>query len=219
MAPSLGIRYFCCCILKKQFPTCNDSFTGIALGSNHQKLPKIYTMQHTNGSALHHHQVLLNGKVSHRNLADIAAATWQERLQDAYIKKVAPVCCCQAVNSVPMCIARRDKVYVLRRNPKTGHLHHPACDSHGGISPTAAAQYNATAIQERPDGLTDHLLSVPMSTIESFDIGALDADAAPPSPSQDSPQRSTITAATAVAPPVAAAPVPRPHKLILIAGV
>lgn len=129
-----------------------------------------------------------------RTLADTDSAMWQQHLQRSYVSKAAPpLCLCQPQDPVAMYIARLGDTYVLKRRPKTGHLHHSECDSHGGISKAANDLYTEEAIVERADGKVNHSLSVPMSTIEHMGDGALDEAAAPPRPHNPSPKRPSMT--------------------------
>ncbi|MDT8992890.1 DUF1173 family protein [Curvibacter sp. APW13] len=129
-----------------------------------------------------------------RTVADTNPAQWQQILQNAYVSKDAPpLCLCQPQEPVAMYIARLGDTYVLKRRPKTGHLHHSECDSHGGISKAANDLYSEEAIVERADGKVNHSLSVPLSTIEHIGDGSLDEAAAPPRPHNPSPKRPSMT--------------------------
>lgn len=129
-----------------------------------------------------------------RSVADNDNTLWQAALQTAYVSREPPLCMCDPADPIPMYIARLGDTYVLKRRPKTGHLHHTECDSHGGISKAANDLYTQDAITERADGKVNHNLSVPMSTIEHVSVDAtLDEAAAPNRPQQPGPKRPTMT--------------------------
>ena len=52
---------------------------------------------------------------------------WQQRLADAYRRRLRPMCSCVA-DGLPMYIAYYG-MYMLKRMPDTGPQHHPSCDS------------------------------------------------------------------------------------------
>lgn len=118
---------------------------------------------------------------------------YQVLMQKAYLAKTAPNCLCRAPEPIPMYIARMGDTYIVKRCPKTGHLHHPECESHGGISTAAQAIYSDDALAERADGKVTHNLAVPMSTIEQVIGITLDEAAAPPLPDVQRAKRSTMT--------------------------
>ncbi|CAM8641710.1 Protein of unknown function DUF1173 [Comamonadaceae bacterium] len=129
-----------------------------------------------------------------RTVADSDPGLWQQYLQRAYVSKVIPpMCLCQTQEPVAMYIARLGDAYVLKRRPKTGHMHHSECESHGGISRAANDLYTDEAIIERADGKVDHTLSVPLSTIEHMGESSMDEAAAPPRPQTASPKRPAMT--------------------------
>jgi hypothetical protein len=131
---------------------------------------------------------------TNRGLADSGPVEWQALLQKAYLSRVPPECLCSELAPVPMYIARLGDTYVLKRCPKTGHMHHAECESHGGISKAAYELYTQEAINERADGKVSHALSVPMSTIEYVSADAsVDEAAAPHRPQQPGPRRPTMT--------------------------
>lgn len=139
-------------------------------------------------------RVRLGGIEVARSLSDSDPARWQQHLQAAYVSRAAPpVCLCQPQDPVAMYIARLGDTYVLKRRPKTGHLHHSECDSHGGISRAANDLYTEEAIVERADGKINHSLSVPLSTIEHMADTALDEAAAPDRPATAVARRPSMT--------------------------
>ena len=124
--------------------------------------------------------VRIADQVLSRGLAESDASLWQRSLQGAYVAGLVPECLCSPA-PVPMYIARLGDTYMLKRRPKTGHLHHADCESHGGISDAAFRLYTAEAISERPDGKVVHTLSVPLTTVEHVNPEhTLDEVAAPP---------------------------------------
>lgn len=137
-------------------------------------------------------RIELNGAIISRSQADNVPILWQKGLQTAYINKTPPRCMCNPSEPVAMYIARMGDTYILKRRPKTGHLHHAECESHGGISRAANELYTDDAIYERPDGKIVHTLSVPMSTIEHV-MDTLDEIAAPPRPLQNTEKRPVMT--------------------------
>lgn len=129
-----------------------------------------------------------------RSVADTDSGLWQKYLQRAYVNKaVPPLCLCQPQDPVAMYIARLGDTHVLKRCPKTGHLHHSECESHGGISKAAHSLYTDEAILERADGKVNHNLSVPLSTIEHLGETSMDEAAAPPRPLSPSAKRPSMT--------------------------
>ena len=82
--------------------------------------------------------------------------------------------------------------YILKRCPKTGHLHYPESESDGGISTAAQAICSANALAERTDGKVVHNLAFSLSTIEQ--VTGITLAAAPP-PRSDGPRakRKTMT--------------------------
>lgn len=140
-----------------------------------------------------YNRVRLGERVVSRGMADSDSAQWQRLLQTAYVARNPPECLCVAP-AIPMYIARLGDTYVLKRRPKTGHLHHGECESHGGISKAANDLYTQEAIVERPDGKVNHSLSVPLSTIEHMDASvSLDEAAAPPRPERTTTKRPSMT--------------------------
>ncbi len=136
--------------------------------------------------------VRIADQVLSRGLAESDASLWQRSLQGAYVAGLVPECLCSPA-PVPMYIARLGDTYVLKRRPKTGHLHHADCESHGGISDAAFRLYTAEAISERPDGKVAHTLSVPLTTVEHVNPEhTLDEVAAPPRP-DTAARRPTMT--------------------------
>ncbi|MDD5336843.1 MAG: DUF1173 family protein, partial [Rhodoferax sp.] len=135
---------------------------------------------------------MLDQVIARANM-EIHHQAYQALMQKAYLHKSTPNCLCRAPEPIPMYIARMGDTYIVKRCPKTGHLHHPECESHGGISTAAHAIYSDDALTERADGKVSHNLAVPLSTIEQVTGITLDEAAAPPLPDMQRTKRSTMT--------------------------
>ena len=117
---------------------------------------------------------------------------YQTFMQKAYLLTTAPNCLCRAPELITMYIARMGDTYIVKRCPKTGHLHRPECESHGGISTAAQAFYSDDALAERADGKVTHNLAVPLSTIQQVTGITLGEAAAPQLPDVQRAKRSTM---------------------------
>lgn len=87
-------------------------------------------------------------------------------MQQVYLSQaIDPICLCQP-QGVAMHIQRRNGHYNLKRNPNTGHLHAPKCESFGGLPEDAAAAYDKDVlVQQKQNGMVSVRLSMPLTTL------------------------------------------------------
>lgn len=136
--------------------------------------------------------VRINGRVVPRSLADENHSAWQMMLEQDYLNDKKPVCLCRGgAAPLEMYIQKRGPAYVLKRMPNSGHMHHPDCESHGGICQASRDLYTKDAISETRDGKISIKLSVPLTTIAAY--SPKDEDAAQPPRHAPGVKRNTIS--------------------------
>ena len=123
-------------------------------------------------------RVAFGEKIVTKNTALNQPSLWQSILREAYVNDITPFCLCKP-EKINLSISKAESGFILKRTPKSGHLHHVECDSHGGISPAAFANYNTEAIREKNDKVLIRL-SVPLfTTAQTPDGYTLDGLATP----------------------------------------